>query len=213
MPEDKMVKPQDLSSDNENADNLARKHNRSSSSDQTTQLASSMILRSIEPNITPTSPSRPKSSMSSRPETKRRKSSTSSKHKTRPTYRRKYSTPPSRPISPSGFPMMLDPDMVIPELDLAQTSTRLGHAYNASLQVDTAPQEPDLWSDPETDYFSTIEGPASKHSRGKSRRQLSQQVNGTASLNALLAPNSRGLQKISEDKEGESLRIPGAFAI
>lgn len=208
-----MVKSQELSSDTENVDCIARKHNRSSSSDQAKRLATESMLKSIENNIMPASPIRAKSSMSSRPENKRRKSSTSSKHKSRPTYSRKYSTPPSRPISPSGYPMMLDPDMVIPELDLAQASTMLGHAHHASLQVDTAPQEPDIWDDPETDYFSTVEGPAAKHNRAKSRRQLSQQVNGTASLNALLATNSRGLQKISEDKEGEFPRIPGSFAV
>lgn len=204
-----MVKSQEISSEGEHANNFVKKHNRSSSSDQANH--------NVDPNavlhsITPTSPTRPHTSMSSRPENKKRKSSTSSKTKSRPSYSRKYSTPPSRPVSPSGFPMMMDPDMVIPELDLAQSSMTFGHSHNASLQVDTAPQEPDLWSDPETDYFSTIEGPAARHNRAKSKRQLSQQVNGAASLNALLSATPKALQKISEDKEGEFLRIPGSFA-
>ena len=84
--------------------------------------------------------------------------------------------------------------------------------------MDTAPQEPDLWSDPETDYFSSIEGgPAAKHARGKSRRQISQNFSNTASLNALLAGGGgvNGLQQISEDAETEfhGLRIPGGFAM
>ena len=99
---------------------------------------------------------------------------------------------------------MLESDMIIPEIDLNQANQHF-------LQVDSAPQEPDLWDDPETDYFSTIEGPAGKHARGKSRRQLSQNVNASNSLNAMMAGNANGLQQISEDQEPD-LRIPGGFA-
>lgn len=97
--------------------------------------------------------------------------------------------------------------MVIPEIDLNQTN-------NYMLQVDTAPQEPDIWDDPETDYFSTIEGPAGKHNRAKSRRQISQSLNNTNSLNAILATNKKGLSHISEDAEREFYLppTPGGFA-
>lgn len=203
--ETNMVKPQDSSSDTEHANQPLRKHGRTSSSDQAksqVNYTNSTLMRSIEP----ASPNRSQHNVEKRPQNKRRKSSASSKHKTRPGYSRKYSTPPSRPLSPSGYPQVLDPDMVIPEIDLNQANHHL-------LQVDTAPQEPDLWSDPETDYFSTVEGPAAKHMRGKSRRQLSQNLNNTSSLNAVMAANAKGLQQISEDAEAEysSPRIPGAF--
>lgn len=201
-----MVKPSDLSSDNEQADQTVRQHTRTSSSDHTkVQIyGGNKVTKSIEHATTPTSPRKSKSTTSDRPQNRQRKSSTSSKHKTRPAYSRRYSTPPSRPLSPSGYPQMLDTDMMIPEINLNQANHHL-------LQVDSAPQEPDLWDDPETDYFSTIEGPAAKHARGKSRRQLSQNLNAGNSLNAMMAGNTKGLQHISEDQEPE-LRIPGGFA-
>lgn len=208
----KMVSTYDHSSDTEKPDHALRKHGRSSSSDQAKPSSYTHIAKSIEQDLPPASPSRSKNS--ERPQNKRRKSSASSKHKSRPAYSRKYSTPPSRPLSPSGFPQVLEPDMIIPEIDLNQTFQPLVQYQQEALQVDTAPQEPDLWSDPETDYFSTIEaGPASKHNRGKSRRQISQNFNNASSLNAMLAGNSNGLQQISEDAETEfgSLNIPGGF--
>lgn len=205
----RMVKPNDHSSDGEPTDQTVRKHSRTSSSDQAKIPASygGTVIKSIEEPIAPTSPSKSKHGTSERPQSKRRKSSTSSKHKSRPAYSRKYSTPPSRPVSPSGYPRLLDPDMVIPEIDLNQTN-------NYMLQVDTAPQEPDIWDDPETDYFSTIEGPAGKHNRGKSRRQISQSLNNTNSLNAILATNKKGLNQISEEAEREFNLppTPGGFA-
>lgn len=89
-----------------------------------------------------------------------------------------------------------------------------------SVEVDTAPQEPDIWSDPETDYFSSIEGPASRkayHARGQSRRQLSQNFNALGSLNSVMAggggTNMKGLHQIHEDaEEFPDLQIPGRFA-
>lgn len=221
-----MVKPQDHSSGTERADELVtKKHNRSSSSDQGKPYPSfsSNINQSIEIEYAPapTSPSKNTKGASDRPSTKRRKSSTSSnKHKSRPTYSRKYSTPPSRPLSPAGYPHLFEPDMIIPEIDLNATS--LGSHFPSHqeqmLQVDTAPQEPDLWSepDPDTDYFSSIEGPGPRHLRGKSRRQLSQNASQVNSLNALMAGtgNGQGLQQISEDAEADFLLppTPGAFA-
>ena len=201
-----MVKPSDLSSDNEQADQTVRKHTRVSSSDQAKQSTTNenTLNKTIEHGISPASPRKSKTTTSERPQTRQRKSSTSTKHKTRPAYSRRYSTPPSRPLSPSGYPQMLESDMIIPEIDLNQANQHF-------LQVDSAPQEPDLWDDPETDYFSTIEGPAGKHARGKSRRQLSQNVNASNSLNAMMAGNANGLQQISEDQEPD-LRIPGGFA-
>ena len=178
-----------------------------------------------------TSPSRTKSRMSERSKVKRRKSSTgTTSHKTsRPAYSRKYSTPPSRPLSPSGYPQLLESDGVIPEIDLNQTISQSRHwppqpqqQYQNHIQrmqqhqpqqffelsVDTAPQEPDLWDDPETDYFSTFEGTSTKHSRSKSRREISQNMN--AVLQQSMAP--KGLQQISEDGEFLLPPTPGAFA-
>lgn len=206
----KMVKPQDHSSEGEQADQTVRKHGRTSSSDQAKPQTAyeDTVMKSIEQDASPASPNRSKQNTADRPGGKRRKSSTSSKHKSRPAYSRKYSTPPSRPVSPSGYPRLLDSDMIIPEIDLNQPSQQY-------LQVDTAPQEPDIWDDPETDYFSTIEGPAGKHARGKSRRQLSQNMNAIASLNAVVAKNNKGLKQISENGETEFYLppTPGGFAI
>lgn len=219
-----MVKPYDQSSDTERADEMAtKKHNRSSSSDQAKPYSSfsNNITQSIEFVPGPTSPSRTKKTASDKPSTKRRKSSTSStKHKSRPAYSRRYSTPPSRPLSPAGFPSLLEPDMIIPEIDLNATilSNQVASHQEQVLQVDTAPQEPDLWSepDPDTDYFSSIEGPGPRHLRGKSRRQLSQNVSQLNSLNALMAGpgNAKSLHQISEDAEADFLLppTPGAYA-
>lgn len=267
------------SSDTEKAPPALRKHNRSSSSDQPSKSqiyisSQSVNNKPMEAPPTPTSPRSPnnnsKSTRSSRPDQKRRKSSASStaKHKSsRPGYSRKYSTPPSRPLSPSGFPQLLENDMCIPEMDLnhigtalrnhTQTAPPISHHIDSrplnlvsyapnptpliqyssqtqthsqphlhsqlnslGVEVDTAPQEPDIWSDPETDYFSSIEGPASRkayHARGQSRRQLSQNLSGMGlgSLNAALAGggNARGLGQIHEDvEEFPDLQIPGGFA-
>lgn len=217
-----MVTTHDHSSDTEQPIHSLRKHTRSSSSDQAKPQSYTNVSRSIEQDLPPASPTSNKPKSTERPQGKRRKSSASSKHKTRPAYSRKYSTPPSRPLSPSGFPQMLEPDMIIPEIDLNQATQRLQpfqfqqEVHFQALQVDTAPQEPDLWSDPETDYFSSIEGSTSKHTRGKSRRQISQNLGNAASLNAMLAPgNGGGLQQISEDAEAEfhGMRIPGGFAV
>lgn len=255
------------SSDTEKPHTALRKHNRSSSSDQPSK--SQIYISSnhntftkypMEAPPTPTSPRSPSKSKSShRPDTKRQTTTTTTKHKsTRPGYSRKYSTPPSRPLSPSGFPQLLENDMCIPEIDLNhvgmalrnQTQTAPPVAYRAEprplnvihyapapapipsinyisqsqsqsmgVEVDTAPQEPDIWSDPETDYFSSIEGPASRkayHARGQSRRQLSQSVNALGSLNAVMAVGNgaKGLHQIHEDSEAEflDLQIPGGFA-
>lgn len=250
------------SSDTEKPQTALRKHNRSSSSDQPSKsqiyISSNTTTQPMEAPPTPVSPKSPsKSSKSHRPDQKRRKSSvsssTTSKHKSsRPGYSRKYSTPPSRPLSPSGFPQLLENDMCIPEIDLnyvgaslrnqTQTAPPLSHRaepkplniisyapaptpivhytpQSMGVEVDTAPQEPDIWSDPETDYFSSIEGPASRkvyHARGQSRRQLSQSVNALGSLNAVIAGGSsaKGLHQIHEDLETEfpNLQIPGGFA-
>jgi len=110
--------------------------------------------------------------------------------------------------------------MIIPAIDL--NATNLANKFvdyqEHMLLVDTGPQEPDLWSDPDpdTDYFSTIEGPGPRHMRGKSRRQLSQNTGQVNSLNALMASasNVKGLQQISEDAEADFLLppTPGAFA-
>lgn len=211
-----MVQPVNYSSDSEKGNgDLVRKHGRSSSSDQTKSQVnfSDTMIRSIEPSSTPASPTRSKHP-SGKPQTKRRKSSTSTKTRTRPLYSRKYSTPPSRPLSPAGFPKHLDLDVAIPEIDLNEAGADRRH--NLHLSVDTAPQNPDIWSDPETDYFSTIEVPGPKHARGKSRRQLSQNVNSLTSLNAMMAGRgpSTGLKQIFEDGEGDFLLppTPGAFA-
>lgn len=218
-----MVKPQDHSSGTEQADDLvARKHNRSSSSDQAKPYPnpSNKPVQSIEFAPEPISPNRPSKTASERPSTKRRKSSVSSKQKSRPAYSRRYSTPPSRPLSPAGYPSLLESDMVIPEIDLNATSigNKLTAHQQQMLQVDTAPQEPDIWSDPdpETDYFSSIEGPGPRHLRNKSRRQLSQNTSQVNSLNAMMAGagSAKGLQQISEDAEADFLLppTPGAFA-
>jgi len=218
-----MVQPQDHSSGTERADELVtKKHNRSSSSDQAKPRPgfSNDVVQSVEYAPAPTSPNKHTKGASNRPSTKRRKSSTSSnKHKSRPTYSRKYSTPPSRPLSPAGYPHLFEPDMVIPEIDLNATSlgSHFPNHQEQTLQVDTAPQEPDLWSepDPDTDYFSTIEGPGPRHIRGKSRRQLSQNASQVISLNTLMAGsgNANALQQINEDVEADFLLppTPGAF--
>lgn len=250
------------SSDTEKPHTALRKHNRSSSSDQPSKSqiyvsSNTTFTKPMEEPPTPTSPRSPNKSSKNRPDTKRRKSSVSSttKHKSsRPSYSRKYSTPPSRPLSPSGFPQLLENDMCIPEIDLNHIGTALRNqtqtappvAYRGEprplnvihyapapaptpsmhyisqsmgVEVDTAPQEPDIWSDPETDYFSSIEGSASRkayHARGQSRRQLSQNMSGLGSLNAVMAGGNipKGLHQIHEDSEAEflDLQIPGGFA-
>ncbi|KAJ9651340.1 hypothetical protein H2198_009374 [Neophaeococcomyces mojaviensis] len=259
----------DTASEKEQTVYQTKKHRRTSSYDQwkLNQQTTTTIIESVEqdddvPAIA--SPSRTKSRMSDRPKTKRRKSSTSTpSHKSRPAYSRKYSTPPSRPLSPSGYPQLLESDGVIPEIDLNQTTSQLHHFHQQQqqhqhhphhphqhqqqhqpqpqpqpqyqqhqqhqqqqapiqhipqyppqhyfdLSVDTAPQEPDIWDDPETDYFSTIEieAPPNKHGRVKSRRQVSQNLN--SMLHQSMA--AKGLQQISEDAEFLLPPTPGAFA-
>lgn len=94
--------------------------------------------------------------------------------------------------------------MKIPELDLQYT-------HHHVLQVDSAPQDPDLWDDPDTDYFSTIEGgPITRHGhqRAKSRAQSKHVVskNMQQQLSSDIARDS-GLTQISEDAEAE-FRLP-----
>lgn len=130
--------------------------------------------------------------------------SASTSSKSRPRYSRKYSTPPSRPLSPSGFPQILDLDTTIPNLDL-------GHTHQHVLQVDSAPQDPDLWDDPETDYFSTVEGgPVARHrhQRAKSRVHSNQTVSKAAQqLSDSNGIGDKRLAEISEDTETE-FRLP-----
>lgn len=124
--------------------------------------------------------------------------------KSRPRYSRKYSTPPSRPLSPSGFPQILDLDTTIPNLELE-------HTHQHVLQVDSAPQDPDLWDDPETDYFSTVEGgPVTRHrhQRAKSRAHSAQTVSKAAQqLSDSNGIGDKRLAEISEDTETE-FRLP-----
>lgn len=226
------------SSDHEQSNYNIKKHSTVGNSNERVMLNSATMIATNEStdehdndNVPAmTSPSRTKSRITERRKTKRRKSSSgTTSHKTsRPTYSRKYSTPPSRPLSPSGYPQLLESDGVIPELNLNQTTSQFRHwppqqqqQYQPPIQrmdqhhpqqffelsVDTAPQEPDLWDDPETDYFSTFEGTSTKHSRSKSRREVSQNMN--AVLQQSMA--AKGLQQISEDGEFLLPPTPGAF--
>lgn len=211
MTKDKMVRPGDHSSGTENADgHKVPAHQRNDSNGSTR----SMIKDDVPAASFSQSPV-------GRPVSKRRKSVATSKTKSRPSYSRKYSTPPSRPLSPAGFPKHLELDMAIPELNLSEAhfrpivqQTRSAPVVNYSVCADTAPQNPDIWSDPETDYFSTIEGSNPKHYRGKSRRLASQ--NNLGSLNAFMNPNAgnTGLQQVREANENDfSLPpTPGGFS-
>lgn len=116
-----------------------------------------------------------------------------------------------------------EPQQPLNIVSYAPAPTPAMHYVSQSMgvEVDTAPQEPDIWSDPETDYFSSIEGPAVRkavHARAQSRRQLGQNLGAMGSLNAVMAAgggsNAKALSQIHEDSEAEfpALQIPGGFA-